>query len=137
VDAPEAVKEAFHDVVRAREEKEKLINQAKGYQADLIPKARGEAREIQRKAEAYREQRVLRARGDADKFNQMFTEYKSAERVTRERLYLETMERILGKIERKVVIDAQVAKGALPVLPLGGVDAVGALTGAAAAGRQP
>ena len=140
VDAPEGVKDAFHDVVRAREEKEKLINQAKGYQADLIPKARGQAREIQRKAEAYREQRVLRARGDADKFNQVLAEYKSAERVTRERLYLETMERILGKIDRKVVIDAQVAKGALPVLPLGGIDAVGGLAGAgtaAAAGRQP
>jgi membrane protease subunit HflK len=133
VDAPEAVKEAFHDVVRAREEKEKLINQAKGYNADIIPKARGEARTVVRDAEGYREQRVLRARGDAEKFNAMLAEYTKAERVTRERLYLETMERILQGVDRKVVIDGQVAKGALPVLPLGGMEAVGALAGG---GRQ-
>src|SRR5690606_12236211 len=68
VDAPDEVKQAFHDVVRAREEKEKLINQAMGYKADLIPRARGEARKIERDAEGYREQRVLRAKGDAAKF---------------------------------------------------------------------
>jgi modulator of FtsH protease HflK len=134
VDAPDAVKEAFHDVVRAREEKEKVINQARGYQADLIPKARGEARTIQRDAEAYREQRVLRAQGDADKFNSVLIQYRSAESVTRERLYLETLERIFAKIERKIVIDEALAKGALPVLPLGGADVVGGLTGA---GRKP
>jgi membrane protease subunit HflK len=134
VDAPDAVKEAFHDVVRAREEKEKLINQARGYQADLIPKARGEARKIERDAEAYREQRVLRAQGDADKFNVVLAQYQSAQGVTRERLYLETLERIFGKIERKIVVDKALAKGALPVLPLGGAEVVGGLSGA---GRQP
>jgi len=134
VDAPDAVKEAFHDVVRAREEKEKLINQARGYQADLIPKARGEARKIERDAEAYREQRVLRAQGDADKFNSVLAQYRSAQNVTRERLYLETLERIFGKIERKIVVDEALAKGALPVLPLGRADIVAGLT---AAGRQP
>jgi membrane protease subunit HflK len=134
VDAPDAVKEAFHDVVRAREEKEKLINQARGYQADLIPKARGEARTIQRDAEAYREQRVLRAQGDADKFDVVLAQYRTAEGVTRERLYLETLERIFGKIERKIVVDQGVAKGALPVLSLNGADIVGGL---GAAGRKP
>jgi membrane protease subunit HflK len=120
VDPPDEVKEAFHDVVRAREEREQLINQARGYQEDLIPKAKGEARQIEREAEAYREQRVLRANGDADKFNKMLAEYKKAEGVTRRRLYLETMERMLGKIEKKVVVDEGVAKNALPILPLGG-----------------
>lgn len=134
VDAPEDVKDAFHDVVRAREEKEKLINQARGYLADLIPKARGEARAMLRDAEGYREERVLRARGDAEKFEAMLAEYTKGEKVTRERLYLETMERILSQVDRKVVIDGQVAKGALPVLPLGGAEAVGALT---AGGKQP
>ncbi len=119
VDAPDEVKEAFHDVVRAREEKEKLINQAMGYKADLIPRARGEARKIEREAEGYKEQRVLRANGDASKFESVLAEYTKAERVTRERLYLETMERILGKIDKKVVVDKELAKGALPILQLG------------------
>jgi modulator of FtsH protease HflK len=128
VDAPDAVRDAFHDVVRAREEKEKLINEAKGYQADVIPKARGEARKIEREAEAYKEQRIHRANGDAAKFNSMYSEYSKARRVTRERMYLETMERILGKIDKKVVIDKDVARGTLPLLPLGG-QAAGAVSG--------
>ena len=123
VDAPGEVREAFHDVVRAREEKEKLINQAMGYRADLIPKARGEAQRIAREAEAYKEQRVLRANGDAAKFEAVYAEYRKAERVTRDRMYLETMERILGKIDKKVIVDEDVARGVLPVLPLAGAAA--------------
>ncbi len=119
VDAPDEVKDAFHDVVRAREEKEKVINQARGYQADLIPRARGEARKIEREAEGYKEQRVLRAKGDAQRFDSVYAEYAKAQRVTRERLYLETMERIFGKIDKKVLVDKDLAKGALPVLQLG------------------
>ena len=119
VDAPDEVKDAFHDVVRAREEKEKLINQAKGYQADLIPRARGEARKMEREAEGYKEQRVLKASGDAQKFESVYAEYSKAERVTRQRLYLETLERILSKIDKKVIVDKDLAKGALPVLQIG------------------
>ena len=128
VDAPDKVREAFHDVVRAREEKEKLINQAMGYSADIIPKARGEARTMLRDAEGYREQRVLRAKGDGEKFQAMLAEYQKAEQVTRERLYLETMERILSRTDRKVLVDEKLGKNMLPVLPLGG-NAVGALVG--------
>ncbi len=119
VDPPDQVKEAFHDVVRAREEREQLINQAKGYQEDLIPKAKGQARQIEREAEGYREQRVLRANGDAEKFDTVFAEYSKAEQVTRRRLYLETMQRILSNVEKKVLVDQEVAKHALPILPLG------------------
>jgi membrane protease subunit HflK len=113
-------------VVRAREEKEKLINQAKGYQADLIPRARGEARKIEREAEGYKEQRVLKASGDAQKFESVYAEYAKAESVTRERLYLETMERILAKVDKKTVVDRDLARGAVPILQLGpqGVAAV-------------
>jgi len=118
VDPPDEVKEAFHDVVRAREEKEQLINQAKGYQEDVIPKAKGEARQIEREAEAYREQRVLRANGDAEKFKSILAEYSKAEQVTRRRLYLETMQRMLSKIEKKVVVDQSIADSAVPILPL-------------------
>jgi modulator of FtsH protease HflK len=118
VDAPDEVKDAFHDVVRAREEKEKLINQARGYQADLVPRARGEARKMEREAEAYKEERVLRAKGDGARFDAALREYKKAERVTRSRLHLETMERVLSGLERKVVVDGRGASSVLPLLPL-------------------
>jgi membrane protease subunit HflK len=118
VDAPAQVREAFHDVVRAREGKEKLINEARGYQADVIPRAKGEAEKLQREAEAYREQRVLRASGDANRFDATLIEFQKAERVTRQRLWLESVERVLGSIEGKVFIDEGVGKGTVPVLPL-------------------
>ena len=118
VDAPDQVRDAFHDVVRAREEKEKLMNQARGYQADVIPRARGEARKIEREAEAYKEERVLKAKGDAARFEAAFREYKKAERVTRARLHLETMERVLAGVEKKVIVDSRASHGVLPFLPL-------------------
>lgn len=123
VDAPDEVREAFHDVVRAREEKERLINEAKGYQADLIPRARGEARTMERKAEAYKEQRVLRARGDASRFAEVRAAYAKAPEVTRQRMYLETLERVMGRVATTTIIDGDVAGGTLPVLPLGGAAA--------------
>ena len=119
VDAPDEVRDAFHDVVRAREEKEQKINQALGYQADLIPRARGEAQQIARASEAYREQRVLRANGDRDRFLALLGEYRKAERVTRDRLHLEAVERVLSAVEKKTLIDAQVSRATLPLLPLG------------------
>jgi modulator of FtsH protease HflK len=119
IDAPDEVKDAFHEVVRAREEKEKLINQAMGYEADLIPRARGESEKVRRDAEGYKERRILEAKGDAAKFDSIYAEYSKAERVTKQRLYLETMERVVAKSTRKVLVDEQVAKNAVPVLPLG------------------
>lgn len=126
VDAPDQVRDAFHDVVRAREEKEKVINQARGYQADVIPRARGEARQIERQAEAYKEERVLRARGDSARFESTFAEYKKAERVTRSRLHLETVERVFDGLEKKVVVDGRSSNGVLPFLPLAGAGVAGA-----------
>ncbi|OQB10553.1 MAG: Modulator of FtsH protease HflK [Deltaproteobacteria bacterium ADurb.Bin207] len=119
VDAPDEVREAFHDVVRAREEKEQKINKAKGYNEDLIPRARGEARQVVRAAEAYKQQRELRANGDVANFLAVLEEYRKAEKVTRDRLYLETMERILRTIDKKTLVDRDVTKNALPVLNLG------------------
>ena len=117
VDAPDQVKDAFHDVVRAREDGEKLINQAKGYMEDLIPKARGEVQEVIRAAEGYKEERILRARGDTAKFDAVLAEYRKAPRVTRERLHLETLERFLPGVE-KVIVDGQTKGGIVPFLPL-------------------
>ena len=116
VDAPDEVKEAFHDVVRAREEKEKLINQAMGYQADLIPRARGQARQIEREAEAYKEERVLKARGDAAKFDAQLSEYQKASDVTRRRMHLESLERILARVERKTLLPDNLKGAVLPLL---------------------
>jgi membrane protease subunit HflK len=117
-DPPDAVRDAFHDVVRAREDKEKLINQAKGYQADILPKARGEAQKILRAAEGYREQRVLLAQGEASRFRSVLAEYEKAREVTRDRLHLETMEKILPDID-KVIMDGDLGQRLLPLMPLG------------------
>lgn len=124
VDAPDQVKDAFNEVVRAREDRERLINEAYGYQEDLLPKARGEAQQVLRAAEAYREQRVIQAQGDVSRFVAVLEEYRKGKDVTRERLYLESMERIMAKLD-KIVIDGEAANGVLPFLPLRGPGGVG------------
>lgn len=117
VDAPQEVRDAFQDVVRAREDRERLVREAEGYAADIVPRARGEKEKQIRDAAAYREQRVLRAQGDAERFLAVLEEYRKAPDVTRQRLYLETVEAILPEIE-KIVIDPQGAGNLLPFLPL-------------------
>lgn len=118
VDAPDEVKDAFNAVTRAREDKEKLVNEARGYLEDKVPRARGEAQSIVRGAEAYKEQRVLRAQGDADKFDATLAEYQKAKGVTRQRLYLETMERVIAPLKNKLIVDKSALQGAVPLLPL-------------------
>lgn len=117
VDAPQQVRDAFHDVVRAREDRERLIREAEGYTADVVPKARGEKQKVILAAEAYKQQRIIRAQGDAAKFLKVLEEYQKAKDVTRRRLYLETMEAILPGIE-KVIIDSQIGGNLLQFLPL-------------------
>jgi membrane protease subunit HflK len=116
-DAPEEVRDAFQEVVRAREDKSRLIREAEGYAADLVPKAMGEKEKTILDAEAYREQRILRAEGDASKFTQVLEEYLKSPEVTRQRLYLETIERVMPGLE-KIVIDSQSAGNLLQFLPL-------------------
>jgi membrane protease subunit HflK len=117
-DPPDQVRDAFHDVVRAREDKEKLINQARGYQADILPKARGEAQKILREAEGYKEQRVLMASGEAARFLSVLAEYQKAKTVTRDRLHLETLEKTLPDID-KIIMGGDLSQRLLPLLPLG------------------
>ncbi len=112
VDPPEEVKDAFHEVVRAWEDKEKLIQEARGYSLDLVPKARGDAEKEIKAAEAYRDERILRAEGDADRFLKILDEYQKAKTVTRERLYLEMVESVLAGTE-KFVIDPEAGGGNL------------------------
>jgi membrane protease subunit HflK len=120
VDAPDEVKDAFNAVTRAREDKEKLVNEARGYLEDKLPRARGEVQSILRAAEGYKEQRVLRAQGDANKFVATLTEYEKARNVTRQRLYLETMERVFGPLKSKILVDRAALQGAVPLLSLRG-----------------
>ena len=117
VDAPAEVRDSFQDVVRAREDRERLEREAEGYAADVVPRARGEKEKLVREAAAYKEQRILRAKGDAERFLSVLREYLEAPEVTRQRLYLETLEAILPEIE-KIVIDPAGAGNILPLLPL-------------------
>ncbi|MBN4054509.1 FtsH protease activity modulator HflK [Nitrospira defluvii] len=118
VDPPEAVASAFKDVASAKEDKEKLINEAHGYRNDIIPKAKGEAAQVINEAQAYAEARVRRAEGDADRFLKTLKEYQQAKNIIRKRIYIETMETVMGNIE-KVIIDKGVAGKTLPFLPIG------------------
>ena len=116
---PKEVAPAFSEVVRAKEDKDKSIQEAEGYKEDILPKARGQKEKLVREAEAYKEERIRRARGDAEKFLAVLKEYQKAKEVTRKRLYLETMELVLPSI-RKYIIDSDTSEGVLKLLPLEG-----------------
>jgi membrane protease subunit HflK len=119
VHPPEQVEAAFKDVVSAREDKERMINEAQGYRNAVIPEARGQAAKIVREAEGYRERVIKTAEGDASRFLQQYAEYKKAPNITRKRLYLETMEEILPTV-KKFIMNNKKGNGVLPILPLGG-----------------
>lgn len=106
VGPPDQVDAAFKDVASAKEDRERLVNEARGYQNDVIPKARGEAERMLKEAQAYTVERVRRAQGDADRFQAVYTEYVNAPEVTEKRLYIETMERILPRFQ-KYIVDAE------------------------------
>ena len=107
VSPPQQVIAAFKDVASAKEDKNKMVNQAEGYRNDLIPKARGEAQSMIREAEGYKKARLARAEGDVAKFSAVLKEYRKAKGVTETRMYLETMEEILPKIEKIIIPDAK------------------------------
>jgi membrane protease subunit HflK len=117
VSPPQEVTEAFQDVQAARADRDNYINQASAYANNIIPNARGEAEAIRQKAEAYRLQAVAEAQGESQRFIAVLGQYRTAREVTRKRLYLETMERVLGGTN-KVVLDSKTARGVLPYLPL-------------------
>jgi membrane protease subunit HflK len=114
---PEQVIAAFKDVASAKEDKEKIENQAQGYRNDILPKAKGMASQIVNEAQGYKEAKVNQAKGDASRFLQVLAEYRKAKNVTRTRIYLETLEEILPKME-KVLIDKIISEKVLPYLPL-------------------
>ena len=116
VNPPLEVQSAFEDVVRAREDKERLINLAEAYQASEIPKAIGEAAKVTEAAEGFKTGRIARAQGEADGFEAILEGYLLSPDVTRQRLYLEAMEEVLPGITKFILSDS----GVLPFLPLSG-----------------
>ena len=116
-DPPDQVIDAFRDVQAARADMERSKNEAEAYQNDVIPRARGEAAKILQEAEAYKKQVVAAAEGEASRFVAIYNEYVKAKTVTQERMYLETMEKVLADID-KVIIDKNTGAGVVPYLPL-------------------
>jgi membrane protease subunit HflK len=116
---PPQVREAFYDVNAAQQDAVRVQNEAGAYASRVVPEARGRASQIVQQAEAYREQAVAEATGQASRFNQIYDAYSKAPDVIRERMFLETMERIFGATD-KIVIDqnAQGGQGVVPFLPL-------------------
>jgi modulator of FtsH protease HflK len=119
VDPPMQVIDAFRDVQAARSDLERAQNEAQTYANRVVPEARGRAAKVIQDAEAYREQTVAEAKGQASRFTQVYEQYKKAPDVTRQRIYLETMERVLGGTD-KTIIDTggQSSPGVVPYLPL-------------------
>ncbi len=116
-DPPAQVIDAFRDVQAARADRERAKNEAEAYANDVIPRARGEAEQILQQAEAYKKEVVAKAEGEASRFLAIYNEYKNAKQVTQERMYLETMEKVLADID-KVIIDKESGSGVVPYLPL-------------------
>lgn len=114
---PEQVQDAFDDVVRAREDKDRIINLADAYKESQLPLARGDAARLTEAAQAFRETRVAQATGQADRFLAVLQEYRKAPDVTRQRLYLEAMEEILPGVT-KFIVDADNGGNLLQLLPL-------------------
>jgi modulator of FtsH protease HflK len=117
VDPPAQVIDAFRDVQAARADQERLQNEAGSYANRVVPEARGEAERILQAARAYREQTVAEATGQTARFLKVYEEYKKAPEVTRTRMYLETMERVLGGAD-KIILDSKGGQGVVPYLPL-------------------
>ena len=116
VNVPVAVREAYSDVIRAREDKERFIEEARVHANSVVPEARGQGARIVQEAEGYRESTIALAEGEARRFEQLLQEYRKAPKITRKRLYLQTMESVLGR-NKKVMLDAE-NSGNVLYLPL-------------------
>jgi modulator of FtsH protease HflK len=114
VNPPDEVKASFNEVNQAEQEKEKLINQARSEYNKVIPKASGEAKQQIEEAKGYALERVNHAKGEASRFSSLYGEYAKAREVTRQRMYLETMDEVLSKVGKKLITDDK-ASGILPL----------------------
>ncbi len=121
VHPPREVINAFKDVASAKEDKERYINEAQGYRNDVIPKAKGEAAKIVNEALAYKQMLINKAIGETTRFKEVLRQYELAKEITKKRLYIETMEKIL-KDSEKIIIDENAASKTIPLLNLGNGD---------------
>lgn len=117
-DPPAQVIDAFRDVQAARADQERMRNEAQAYANDIVPRARGESEQVRLQAEAYKEQTVADAQGQVSRFLAILTEYEKAKDVTRKRMYFETLEEVLGGMNKVIVDSAQGGSGVVPYLPL-------------------
>ena len=117
VDPPDQVSDAFKDVISAQQDRERLINEATGYANDVVPKARGQAAQLLNEAEGYKAAKLQDAAGAAQRFIALHDEYSKAKEVTRQRLYLETMEEVMGRM-KKIFLDDFAGTQVVPYLPL-------------------
>jgi len=117
VNPPDPVKPSWDEVNQAQQQRDRLINEARAEYNQVIPRARGEAEQAILQAEGYSLDRVNRAQGDGTRFKSLYEAYRSAPLVTRQRLYLETMQKVLPQLGGKLFLDAE-AKGILPLIPL-------------------
>jgi modulator of FtsH protease HflK len=131
VDPPPEVIAAFKDVTVSQQDRDTAVNQAQAYANNAVPVARGNAARIVQEAEAYREQTVAQAKGQASRFDQIYEQYKKAPALTRERMYLETMEGLFGGMN-KIIVDPSAGQGVVPYLPLDTLNAAKSPTSAPA-----
>ena len=117
VDAPSQVISAYRDVTAAQQDQQRAVNEAETYANKVVPEAEGGAARIVAEANAYREQTILEAKGQTARYNQIHEQYKKAPAVTRERMYLETMERVLGPMD-KTIVDSNSASAPVPYIAL-------------------
>ena len=118
VHPPDPVVGAFKDVASAREDRSRLMNQAKSYRNEILPKARGKVATMVNEAEAFKESKVRKAKGESERFLKLLAEYRQAEDVTRKRLYLEAMEDVFGNSRQKTILTEKAAEKMVPYLPL-------------------
>jgi len=134
VDPPQQVIDSFRDVQAARADLERLQNEAQTYANRVVPDARGRAAQVLQQAQGYKEQAVAEAKGQAARFLSVYDEYKKAPEVTRQRIYLETMEHVLGPADKVILDQGASGQGVVPYLPL---NELGARTSATPAASAP
>ena len=127
---PNQVRDAFNDVQKAKEDEQRVINEANAYAESVIPEARGEAQKLIEEANAYRDQVVARAQGEAQRFEKLLAEYAVAQRVTRDRLYIDAIEAVLSR-SSKIMVDVEGGNN-LMYLPLDRFSQAGSVVGGAA-----
>jgi modulator of FtsH protease HflK len=135
--APDAVREAFDDAIKAREDQDRVVKEAEAYQSKEIPLAEAQAQRVLQEAEAYKQQQVAQSKGEVQRFEKLLPQYLAAPQVTRDRLYIETMEEIMSKVS-KVMVDAEKGNNMLylPLDKMSGTRRDNAAAAAAAEGAR-